>query len=317
MGNRGGGALTAVAVVLSVMVVCLGAGLLYLVLSGGSPDLEDVLGIEEQLKPKSFEEYTWEELSEVAKIVSQAPTSEDAKQVAAEYGIEVGSVRTLPLDDGRSASLTVVGIYADERADSSGMAGLTLMASPISLQPMNQSDTNEGGWEASWLRSWLDGEGLELLPDELADGVVAVSKLTNNVGVTSDEGSVTSTSDRLWLFSASEVCGAPGWFVDEYGEEPNAYTGYVDFTAYDKILSLEGDQYEFFASSGVSGTSDPNGALSLTYGGSQVAWWYRTAYPYTFTGDDASFFFQVMASGYPSTTGLASQAAGVTVGLCL
>lgn len=317
MGNRGGGALTAVAVVLSVMVVCLGAGLLYLVLFGGSPNLEEVLGIEEQLEPKSFEEYTWEELSEVAETVSQAPTSEDAKRVAAEYGIEVGSVRSLPLDDGRSASLTVVGIYADERAGGFGMAGLTLMASPISLQPMNQSDTNEGGWEASWLRSWLDGDGLELLPDELAESVVAVSKPTNNVGVTSDESSVTSTADRLWLFSASEVCGAPGWFVDEYGEEPNAHTGYVDFTAYDKILSLEGYQYEFFASSGVSGTSDPNGVLSLTYGGSQVAWWYRTAYPYTFTGDDASFFFQVMASGYPSTTGLASQAAGVTVGLCL
>ena len=54
-----------------------------------------------------------------------------------------------------------------------------------------------------------------------------------------------------------------------------------------------------------------------SYGGADTAWWYRTAYPYSFTGEDASYFYQVMSSGYPSTTGLASESAGVVAGMCL
>ena len=135
--------------------------------------------------------------------------------------------------------------------------------------------------------------------------------------MTDEAGALTVTSDSLWLFSASEVCGEPGWFVSEYGEDPNAYTGYVDFKSYDELLAGEGSQYEYFATRGVTGSSDPNGTLRLTYRGADTPWWYRTSYPYSFTGEDASYFFQVMSSGYPSTTGLASQDSGVVIGICL
>ena len=262
---------------------------------------------------KSTEEWS----SRAHSFLSEAPTDAEGRAVAEKYCVAVGDVRPLPLDDGRSATLTVVGIRADARADGSGVAGLTLMASPIALRPMNDVATNAGGWEASTLRAWLAGEGLELLPDELADAVVAVEKRTNNVGVTADASAVTQTADELWLFSASEVCGAPGWFVAEYGAEPNYHTGYVDFAVYDALLAAEGEQYEHFRDAGVTGSSDPSGALALTYGGAETPWWYRTAYPYSFTGEDASFFYQVMASGYPSGTGLASESAGVVVGMCL
>lgn len=315
--RRGGGCLTAAAVALSIAVVALGAALVYLVSTGGTPERSDGDLRREELVAKSFQDYTWDELAQVAELVADAPTDEEGRAVAAEYGVSVGDVRALPLEDGRSASLTVVGIRHDDRADGAGKAGLTLMASPIAVLPINASGTSAGGWEASELRAWLAGEGSDLLPNELADALVPVTKLTNNVGVTADAASVTQTADALWLFSASEVCGPLDWFVREYGAEPSAYTGYVDFGAYDALLSAEGEQYEYFRDAGVSAASDPRGVLELTYGDAGVAWWYRTAYPYSFTGQDASYFYQVMASGYPGTTGLASEPAGVAVGLCL
>ena len=317
MTKRGGGCLTAIALVLSLAVVALGAGLVYLVSTNqpsATPQPSQEGG---EVEPASFAEYSWDELSAVAQLIASAESDEKGREVAAEYGISLGDSRQLLLDDGRSVTLTVVGLRADERSDGSGLAGLTLMLSPISLRPMNSSDTNVGGWEASELRSWLAGEGRELLPDDLAASVVSVRKLTNNTGVTNDAAAVTQTDDELWLFSASEVCGAITWFTDEYGDEPNLYTGYVDFAPYDEMLSSEGEQYEYFASSGVRASSDPLGVLKLAYGSSTTSWWYRTSYPYTFTGEDASYFYQVMASGYPSMTSLASEPSGVTVGLCL
>lgn len=318
MAERKSGGLTWVALALSLVVCVAGGVLLWLVLtSGGAGRTEPVEPVEQKLEPKSFDEYSWEELAEVARLVADADSDAQGRATAEKYNVAVGDTRTLPLDDGRAAALTVVGIRADRRSDGAGVAGLTLTASPIALRPMNDEPTSVGGWEASDLRAWLADEGLELLPDELADAVVAVEKRTNNVGVTADATSVTETSDRLWLFSASEVCGEPGWFVSEYGEDPNAHTGYVDFRTYDELLAGEGSQYEYFAEHGVTGSSDPNGILCLTYRGAETPWWYRTPYPYSFTGEDASYFFQVMSSGYPSTTGLASQASGVVIGICL
>ena len=316
MTKHEGGFLTAVAVLLSLSVVALGAFLLHSVTSSQVPDGVELAEKDDGLEPKSFDAYTWAELAEVAQLISSAPTDGDARVIAETYGVSVGDTRSLALEDGRQVSVTVVGMRADTTAEGS-LAGLTLMMSPISLQPMNSTDTNAGGWESSELRSWLAGEGRGLLPDELSDVLVTVVKRTNNVGATSDASSVTETEDALWLFSGSEVCGTITWFVDEYGEEPNYHTGYVDFVPYDELLSSEGEQYEYFAAQDVSALSDPNGALALEYGGSPVNWWYRTAYPYTFTGEDESFFYQVMSSGYPSSVGLASEAAGVCVGLCL
>lgn len=316
MSRRGGGCLTAVAIALGVALVALGAGLVWLVGSGGTPQAP-VPDSRAALVPREFQDYTWDELSQVAALVAAADSDEEAVEVATTYNVSVGATRSLQLDDGTVASLVVVGLRHDERADGGGMAGLTLMTSPIALRPMNESGTCDGGWEASGLRDWLSTEGMGLLPDELASVVVPVTKLTNNTGVTSEAASVTPTSDSLWLFSASEVCGRVGWFESEYGGEPNAYTGYIDFAPYDELLSSEGAQYAYFADAGVTDSSDPSHALRLSYAGQDVAWWYRSAYPFSYTGEDAAYFYQAMATGFPGTTGLASESAGVVAGLCL
>lgn len=316
MARRGGGCLTALAVVLSVAVLAVGAGLLYLVVTGGVPG-----GQAEQraagLERKSFSEYDWDELAQVAQMIAEAPSDEEGRTVADEWGVHVGDARPLALNDGTQAQLVVVGIRHDQRSDGSGVAGLTLMTSPIAKRPVNSTDTNTGGWEASELRAWLASDGAALLPEDLVSHVAEVTKRTNNVGVTSDVASVTETADRLWAFSLTEVCGPVDLFATEYGDEVRARTYYQDYTLYDKVLSQEGEQYEYFAQAGVTDHADPSGTLVQPLGGSATSWWYRSAYPYTFGVGDEYFFYQVMDSGYPSTVGYASQAAGVVVGLCL
>ena len=236
MSDRRGGCLTALLLVLSVSLVVVGGGLLYLVATGRmpSPDRSEVVPAsnDQVLRPGEFADYDWEELAYVARLIAEAPSDEEGVNVAREWGVEVGDVRPLSLTDGRQASMTVVGIRCDERSDGTGRAGLTLMVSPIAIRPMSESGSNDGGWEASSLRAWLQDDGLALLPDELAEEVVSVRKATNNVGIASDSSCVTATDDRLWLFSLTEIAGEIDLFANEYGDEVRERTYYIDYGVY-------------------------------------------------------------------------------------
>lgn len=317
--ERGGGCLVAISVLLGLALLVAGAGALWLVLSsqpGSSAQEQGAVS-----EPRAFADYSWDELSEISGEIAAAPSPEEAASVAASHGIHVGDTRTVTLEDGTEALLRVIGLAHDERADGSGKAGITLLTSPIALRQMSGDAANEGGWEASDLRSWFASDGLALLPDELAAKVVAVSKDASSrpvrYGSADLSGAVTQTEDALWVPSLSEVCGDVTLMTDEYGTEPSANTEYVDFVPYDELLSSEGEQYEFFREQGVSGASDAAPALQMSLGGSPCAWWLRTSYPFTYGGSSERYCYQVMASGLPSGLAAATSEAGVAVGLCL
>lgn len=319
MARRGSGCLTALALLLSIAFVALAATLFMLVANGGGPGSPEDEGSPERVAAGSFDEYSWQELSDIAGLIAAAPSDEEGRAVASQHGIEVGDTRTLTLGDASVVELRVVGIRADERADGGGVAGLTLMTSPIAVRPFSD-EKNEGGWESSDLRSWLAGEGASLLPDELVSRVVPVLKVTDNAAVRyGDSGAVealTTTADALWVPSVSEVCGEVDWFAQEYGTTPSASSEYVDFRPYDEALSAQGEQYEYFSDAGVDG-SGTSGALVMAYGGTACNWWYRTSYPYALEGWEQRMVYQVMSSGYPGMTSGPSEQAGVVVGLCL
>lgn len=317
--RRGGGCLTALAVLLGLALLAVGAGALWLVATTQPAQVREPAASSDA--PRSFEDYGWAELSEISSQIASAATAEEAAAVASSHGIELGGTRALTLRDGTEVVLRVVGFAQDERADGSGRAGITLLTSPLTLGPMSSDDTNEGGWEASGLRSWLTGEGAALLPDDLAEAVVTVSKATSSralrYGASDVSAAVTTTEDALWVPSLSEVCGSVTLMTDEYGTELSASTEYVDFAPYDQLLSSEGAQYEFFRAQGVSGASEAAPALVASLGGEAVPWWLRTSYPFTYEGSSERYCYQVMASGLPSGLAPASSEAGVVVGLCL
>lgn len=305
-----------------VLVGLLGIGAYFVVGPGaGGTSSQDELEQQEQaqvLEAKSFTDYTWSELSQIAQMISAADSDEAGRQIAQQYNLvtSAGTLTTEEHDvvtsDNVLAKARLVGIRADEKFDGSGKAGLTLMVTTVTRRVMNQTDTCDGGWAASDMRTWFASDGMSLLPSDLVSVIVPVSKLSNNVGLTADSSSVNATSDSLWLFSASEVCGSLDWFNQEYAE---SYDLNADF--YDELLSSEGEQYEGFSQAGITCAREAYDYLTLTYGGASGGWWLRTAYPFDYLGNDHGCFYQVMKNGLVSTVGQASTSQGVVIGLCL
>lgn len=269
---------------------------------------------------KTLNDYSWYELSRISGEISQAPSDEEARSVAAKYGLleNDGSLtrqtKQLVLNGTRALDVRLAGIRHDDRSDGAGKAGLTFMSiGGLALRPMNEGQTIEGGWERSALRAWLAGEGKAMLEPELQAALVPVNKWTNNVGITDDPASVTPTSDAVWVFSAHEVCGDISWDGDEFfyqrGDEN-----------VDGLVNSEGAQYEAFAQAGVTQTSDPTGMLSLANSTGASPWWYRTPYPFDWQIDNTGsngFFYQVRESGYPESLGSPEVPASVVFGFCV
>ena len=69
-------------------------------------------------------------------------------------------------------------------------------------KPMNKRPTNEGGWEKSFMREWLNGTVFHMLPDELQE-IIVPRVIRQKLG-----GETVETQDKLWLPSCTEVFGA-------------------------------------------------------------------------------------------------------------
>lgn len=203
----------------------------------------------EPVSTKSVDDYSWEELSEISEEISKEATEEDAIEVAKKYNLvnsdgelDGTQTKTVQLTDGATATVQIAGFLHDDKTDG-GKAGITfIFKDAIAEHDMNPkrnlsggpgrasaiARSNAGGWEGSAMRAWLSTEGLSMLPPDLADRIVAVDKKTNNVGETADVSSVTTTSDKFWLFSRTEV----------YGVDKDSYNY--------EICSAEGAEYKLF-----------------------------------------------------------------------
>ncbi|HIS41119.1 MAG TPA: zinc ribbon domain-containing protein [Candidatus Aphodovivens avistercoris] len=262
------------------------------------------------VSPKgSVEEYTWAELSAISDEIGKASDEDAAVEVAKKYhlvnddGTLDGSQRkSVTLADGTQTSVQIAG-FAHDAKTGGGTAGITfIFADAIAEHEMNSSDTSAGGWEASEMRSWLASEGKALLPQDLQAELVAVDKMTNNVGYTQDASSVTATSDELWLFSYAELAGTPtaegGWsssFVSEYGG----------------VMGAEGSQYKLFRDKRVNQYSS-NDFLVRYYEGESRDWWERSPGP-----NSSDLFVLVGSDGGPSHALYAGYSYAVVPGFCI
>lgn len=311
--------------ILSAIVLVAGCAAVYLVSTGQSLPFVQGGATEQELiatphveSPKSLGDYSWHDLSVISEKISAAASDDEGRAIAQQYGLvdESGHLtdqeKAIEFADGSVISVQLVGIRHDEKEDGSGKAGLTFMTNQaIATHAINDGSTIEGGWEGSGVRAWLNSDELTQLPESLQDVVVAVRKLSNNKGFSNGDASVvTQTSDKLWLFSAREVCGELSWFDHEYGSE----YGYLD-----AVVNAEGEQYERFSDAGITGTSDPSGTLARAFQGKRCAWWYRTAFSYWggVALDEWHYFYNVMDTGYPYAYTNASEPLGIVVGFCV
>ncbi len=255
---------------------------------------------------KLLEDYTWDELSQISAEIASAGDEAAGIEVAKKYNLctadgklDGTQVKSVTLSDGTQATVQIIGFNHDDKT-AGGKAGISfIFGSAVTEMAMNPSDVNAGGWEASQLRAYLNSDGMFLLPQELAAKIVAVDKLTNNVGQTESVSSVSTTSDQLWLPSATELCGTIGWFGDRH--------------SYDGIFNAEGSEYLLYRNMAVVSTTS-NDILVKTYNGEACYWWGRSPFP-----DSPGSFLRVDSLGHPSAIALggATNSFGVAPGFCI
>ena len=125
---------------------------------------------------------------------------------------------------------------------------------------MNSTGTNVGGWPASSLRTYANGDFLKKLPSDLQN-VIIDTKVVSGHG-TSDTSNFTST-DKLYLFSAKEIWNG------------NSYDTALNNTR----------QLDYYKSKGVT-TSSYNAAIKIR-NATNTYWWLRTPY----SSNNSSFLF--------------------------
>ena len=206
----------------------------------------------------AVDDYSWQELSQISALIADASSDADALELAESYNLcgadgklDGTQTKTLELTSGTEVSMRVAGFRQDEKADGSGVAGITFIAEdPFDSLPMDSGE-DATSWKDTSLRAYFEDEGADLLPEELADVVVAVNKTTNPVQGRGSQQIV--TEDVLWVPSYSELVGE--------------VTGGKRMGAYES----EGEQYQLFEDLGVTWT---DGGSAVALSGSY--WWLRS-----------------------------------------
>ena len=142
---------------------------------------------------------------------------------------EVGDTKKFRLADGSYLTARIIGFNHDYAEDGS-LTHITFetVETLDGDIPMNEKSTNEGGWDASYLRAKLNGNFFEKqLPADLKAVIKPVVKITAKSG--KNEMLVPSV-DKLFVLSEQEVfgrkiysCGGEGKWYEWYKRENTPY----------------------------------------------------------------------------------------------
>lgn len=266
---------------------------------------------------ESLEFYTWGELSQISKKISQAAGIQGAISIAHKYNLcgPNGELSTMPakvveLSNGTQLHVRIIGFNHD-RLTNGGTAGISFVFDEaVTKYAWKQTGFNDGGWQASSVRSWLSMTFFEALPKDLSDVILTVDKPSNNYGGV-DEGTigasvVTASSDKLWLLSYVEMAGSAyenaHWSAEHYGAE---------FEWCNDVTNAEGSQYALFSEIGTAGFS-PNQMLERSFEGVPTRWWTRTSNPHF-----SNVTLSVAESGSLDDDAGSIESLGVVPGFCI
>ena len=189
-----------------------------------------------QLIGKNAEKWTLNDLVAVSDIISKTADASDSLLQKVTMSMNYGIKWKMTLTDGNVATYRIIGINHDDLSGEAGKAGLTFEinneAFGHSVQFFDSGDSQKG-WSESNIRKALSAGSLwELVPDEYKKAMRSCRKMTDSTG--NHDGTVTSTIDKMFLLSESEVYG-----TDE------------DKNGKDNDILDEGNQYEYYKNKNV------------------------------------------------------------------
>ena len=159
--------------------------------------------------------YTWDEIAEMAKAISNDNSITDDLETATVNGktLKVGQMKKL---DGKK--VRILGFNHDELAEPTvaydtatltGKAGISFeYVDFLTEAGMNSSNSNSGGWKASALRETLNGTIYNSL--SIKNNIKKVKK---DYIPTYNVASTQQTEDYLWLLSGGEIW-RDGWIPE-------------------------------------------------------------------------------------------------------
>ena len=197
--------------------------------------------------PKTFAEDSWETIAD--NTSSNVYNVGDTKQVLIgnqPYTVRIANKSTPAKCNDSNFSETACGFVVE-------------FVDIVENRQMNSSSTNVGGWEASEMRTYANGDFYNNLPEELRN-VITDTKVISGHGSTAGETNFTST-DKIYLLSTHEV-----W---EDVTSNNILKTYD--TAYNNTRQLD-----YYKNLGVT-TNSHSYAIKKNINGNTSNWWLRAA----------------------------------------
>lgn len=127
-----------------------------------------------------------------------------ASEAAGTYATDYAIGDEVPLDLGSEGliQMQIAAFDTDDKADGSGKAGITWIAKEllVTSNRMNATNTNSGGWEATEMRSYLKNTIKPLIPSNVRNAIVNVTKKSDLYPSASQ-----TTTEDVWIPSYKEV----------------------------------------------------------------------------------------------------------------
>lgn len=223
---------------------------------------------------KPFDEMTWDQ------VIASTKTGKYKS-------FTVGDMKELDLGTEGIVHMQIVGIDEDDLADGSGKAPLTfiskeLLATKHRMNPANSGNTEGtgtiGGWEKCKVRAYLKNTVKPLIPENVRNAIVDVTKYSNIFNTAGTKVVNVATMDDVWIPSNQEIFGG---------------------TIYETLGHVYSDVF-----------TDANSRKKFKVGASSAnSWWLRSAY-------NTTDFRYVNSSGNSGSNG-ANITSGVALGFCL
>lgn len=243
-------------------------------------------------------DYSWEEIAQISKLISKKGDQNGAIEIAKKYHLctadgKLNGTQTkdVTLSDGTQTKVMIMGFNHDDKSDGSGKAGITFifaddiakknMFEKADLDNLFQKIQDNGSasisWENASLRSWLSDSFSNELPSDLREQIVSVDKADavmpwvsytidsyygGGIGAELNDDpdlmTTTTTSDKLWVPSFVEVAPLSDYLMDGW-----------------TYLLQEGSQYQLFDDTGVTADT-PNSILGTYDSQDGGGWWLRS-----------------------------------------
>lgn len=156
---------------------------------------------------KPFDELTWDQ------VIASTKTGKYKT-------FSVGDMKELDLGSEGIVHMQIVGIDADDLADGSGKAPLTFISKELlktshrmnpelipSAAPYDEGTGSIGGWEKSEMRSYLKTTIKPLIPENVRNAIVNVTKYSKTFDMSGTAVNNVVTTDDVWIPSIRETGG--------------------------------------------------------------------------------------------------------------